>query len=62
MLKLSRRPGEQLIIGDNVVVEILEISGNQVRLGVAAPKDVKVLREELLEVGLWPTIGASVRS
>ena len=62
MLKLTRRPGEQLLIGKNVVVEILEVSGNQVRLGVAAPKDVKVLREELLDTDPWPVVGASTRT
>ncbi|ARN74284.1 carbon storage regulator CsrA [Oceanicoccus sagamiensis] len=47
MLVLSRRKGENLIIGDNIVVSILGISGNQVRLGVAAPKEISVHREEI---------------
>lgn len=47
MLVLSRRLGETLIIGDDVKVTILGISGNQVRLGIAAPKDVSVHREEV---------------
>lgn len=49
MLVLTRRLGEQLLIGDDTLVEVLEIWGSQVRLGVTAPADVKILRDELLE-------------
>ena len=49
MLILSRRPGEQMLIGDDILVEVLEVSGTQVRLGITAPREVPVLREELLE-------------
>ena len=49
MLVLSRRPGEQLQIGTDIIVEVLEISGTQVRLGIVAPREVAVLREELLD-------------
>jgi carbon storage regulator len=49
MLVLSRRLGETLIIGDNVKVTVLGISGNQVRLGIAAPKEVTVHREEVYQ-------------
>jgi len=47
MLVLSRRLGETLIIGDEIKITVLGISGNQVRLGIAAPKDVSVHREEV---------------
>lgn len=47
MLVLSRRLGETLIIGDEIKVTVLGISGNQVRLGIAAPKEVSVHREEV---------------
>lgn len=47
MLVLSRRLGETLIIGDDIKVTVLGISGNQVRLGIAAPKEVSVHREEV---------------
>jgi len=47
MLVLSRRLGETLIIGDNIKVTVLGISGNQVRLGIAAPETVSVHREEV---------------
>jgi carbon storage regulator len=47
VLILTRRVGESLIIGDDVVVNVLGVKGNQVRLGVDAPKDVTVHREEI---------------
>jgi carbon storage regulator len=47
MLILSRKAGEKLMIGDNVELTILGIKGNQVRVGVSAPKDVPVHREEV---------------
>jgi len=49
MLILTRRINEALRIGDNVSVTVLEIKGNQVRLGVNAPKDVPVHREEIYQ-------------
>ncbi|MBT4803606.1 MAG: carbon storage regulator CsrA [Legionellales bacterium] len=47
MLILTRRVGETLIIGDNVKVTVLGVRGHQVRIGVDAPKDVSVHREEI---------------
>ncbi len=49
MLILTRRVGETLMIGDNVSVTVLGVKGNQVRIGVNAPKDVSVHREEIYE-------------
>ena len=49
MLILTRRVGESLMIGDNVTVTVLGVKGNQVRVGVEAPKDVAVYRRELYE-------------
>lgn len=47
MLILTRRPGESLIIGDDVRLSVLAIKGNQVRIGIDAPKEISVHREEI---------------
>lgn len=47
MLILTRRIGETLVVGDDVTVTVLGVKGNQVRLGVNAPKEVAVHREEI---------------
>lgn len=51
MLKLGRRAGESIIIGDDIVVTILRIQGLQVSVGIEAPKDIPIVRDELLKKG-----------
>jgi len=49
MLILSRKIDEKIVIGDNISVSIIEIRGDQVRIGVDAPKNVKVFRQEVYD-------------
>lgn len=49
MLILTRRVGESLMIGDDVTVTVLASKGNQIRIGIDAPRDVEVHREEIYE-------------
>ena len=48
MLVLTRRPNQTIVIGDDIVVTVLEVKGDQIRLGIDAPRHVQVLREEVL--------------
>ena len=47
MLVLSRYKGEKLILGEEIELQILDISGNQVRIGINAPKSINIVREEI---------------
>jgi carbon storage regulator len=47
MLVLSRRPGEEIVISDNIFVRVLSVEGNKVRLGITAPQDVAISRPEI---------------
>ncbi len=49
MLVLTRRINERIIIGDDIVVTVLEVHGDQVRIGIDAPREIKVFREEVLQ-------------
>lgn len=51
MLILTRRVDEEIIIGDNIKIIITKIDRNQVSVGIDAPKDVSIVRQELLEEG-----------
>jgi carbon storage regulator len=48
MLVVTRKMGERIVIADTITVEVLEILGNRVRLGIQAPSEVTILRQELL--------------
>jgi carbon storage regulator len=54
VLILTRRSNERIFIGDDIVLSILAIEGNRVKLGIDAPKDVPILREEIRSVPLEP--------
>jgi carbon storage regulator len=64
MLVVSRKPGEAVVIGDNIRLTVVSVSGQQVRLGLAAPAEVPILREELAprRNGLRPAAGGEARS
>lgn len=47
MLILTRKPGESVYIGDNIKITVVEIKGNQIRVGLDAPKDMRIYREEI---------------
>jgi carbon storage regulator len=49
MLVLSRRKGEEIIIGDNIHVTVLSVQGDRVRLGITAPRSISVFRQEVLD-------------
>lgn len=50
MLILTRKTGQNLVIGDTVVVKVLEVKGDTVKIGIEAPKDIKVYRQEVHEL------------
>lgn len=47
MLIITRKPGEKIMLGDDVVVHVMEIVGNSVRVGIQAPRSIPVYREEI---------------
>jgi carbon storage regulator len=49
MLVLTRKPGQSIIIGDGIEVQVLSVAGEKVRLGITAPKDVGIYRNEVHE-------------
>ncbi|HTX72227.1 MAG TPA: carbon storage regulator CsrA [Rectinemataceae bacterium] len=49
MLILSRRVNERIVIGDDIVVSVVEVRGDQVKLGIEAPREVKVFRQEVYD-------------
>ena len=49
MLVLTRKPGERIVIADNIVVTVVEIKGDNIRIGIDAPREVKVYRGEIYD-------------
>jgi carbon storage regulator len=53
LLIITRRPGEKIMLGDDVVIEVIEVNGSSVRIGIAAPRSIPVYREEI-----WQSVKA----
>lgn len=49
MLVLTRKPGQSIMIGDGIEVQVLSVAGEKVRLGISAPRDVAIYRDEVLD-------------
>jgi carbon storage regulator len=49
MLVLTRKVGEEILIGENIRIKVIEASGTKVKLGIDAPADIRIFREEILE-------------
>ncbi len=47
MLALTRKPGQQIMIGDNILINIVDVQGDSVRIAIDAPKDIRIYRGEL---------------
>ena len=58
MLVLSRRSKESIVVGDRITVTVVEIRGNRVRLAIEAPKEVRVLRTELIDAAAGKIVAA----
>jgi carbon storage regulator len=57
MLIITRRAGEKVMLGDDIVVEVMEVAGNTVRIGIKAPRSLPVYREEI-----WDAVRAENRA
>ena len=60
MLALTRKPGERIVIGDNIVVTISEVKGDSVRIAIDAPKEIKIYRGELYDAIAGENIQAAI--
>ncbi|WP_310598919.1 carbon storage regulator CsrA [Desulfobulbus sp.] len=49
MLVLTRKPGEGIVIGDNITIKIIELKSGSIRIGIDAPRDTKIYREEIYD-------------
>ncbi|QGU00430.1 Carbon storage regulator [Candidatus Syntrophocurvum alkaliphilum] len=59
MLVLSRKKGESIIVGDNIEISIIDIQGDSIKIGVNAPKDVKIYRKEIYDQIIQENIQAT---
>lgn len=49
MLVITRRPGESFLVGDDIEIRIVEVSGEKVKIGICAPEEIRILRKELID-------------
>lgn len=49
MLVITRKPSQRIVIGGNIVIDLIQVQGNRVRVGISAPAEITIMREELLE-------------
>ncbi|MDH6237252.1 carbon storage regulator CsrA [Cryobacterium sp. CG_9.6] len=59
MLVLTRKPGEKILIGDDIVITVLDARGDSVRIGIDAPKGVKIQRDEVLRAVIEANLAAT---
>jgi carbon storage regulator len=59
MLVLSRKEGERIVIGDNIVVTLLRVKGNSIRIGIDADRDVPIRRHDLRASSSYELVGAA---
>lgn len=59
MLVLTRKPGEKILLGDDIVITVLDARGDSIRIGVDAPRGVKIQREEIVQAIADANIAAS---
>ena len=59
MLVLTRKPGEKILIGDDIVITVLDVRGDSIRIGVDAPRGVKIQRDEVLRAVIEANLAAS---
>ena len=60
MLVLTRKQGERFVIGNDILVTVVSVKGNKVRIGISAPEDVSILREELIIPATMNSVGPSI--
>jgi carbon storage regulator len=62
MLVITRKAGERINLGDDIIVTVLEVSGSSVRIGIEAPSDVRIFRHEIWEAAARENIAAAETS
>lgn len=62
MLILSRRPGQKIAIGDDIMITVVEVSGDRIKVGIEAPDEVVILRQELCEAVIEENKAAATRA